>query len=193
MRRLVFLVAVLGGLTVAVTAQAKGPIAGTIDGPGTGDGISLGSAVDLGRFAQDAGFFAALFPPTPDPMLDDRPKGDLGPRYSVTYRLPGPNGMEDEIQQDLFPYAKHGPVLYTAPGQRFFETRETRGGWFQASPALRDRLVAAGLPATAPSGSSSGDGASLGDFWLPAALAFALGLMGLAAVLARRRPRSATT
>jgi uncharacterized protein (TIGR03382 family) len=193
MRRLVFLVAALGVLTVAVTAQAKGPIAGTIDGPGTGDGISLGSAVDLGRFAQEAGFFPALFRPTPDPMLDHRPKGDLGLRYTVTYRLPGPNGKQDEIRQDLYPYATDGPVLYTAPGQRFFETRTTRGGWYQASPTLKDRLVAVGLPATAPSDSASGDETSIGDFWLPATVAFALALAGLAALLARRRPRNATT
>jgi hypothetical protein len=191
MRRLVFLVAVLAGLTTAATAQAKGPIGGTIAGPGIGDGISLGSAVDLGRFAQEAGFFPALFRPTPDPILDHRPEGDLGPRYTVTYHLPGPNGAQDEIRQDLYPYATGGPVLYTAPGQRFFETRTTRGGWFQASPTLRDKLIRAGLPPTAP-GSSAGDGIGMNDFWLPASVAFVLALIGLAAVLTRRRPRNAT-
>jgi hypothetical protein len=198
MRRLVVLAIVIVGGTVPTTAEAKGPIAGTIDGPGAGGGISLdgdgeSGSTPLGTFAQEAGFFPALFRPSPDPMLDQRPKVDLGPRYTVTYRLPGPNGTEDEIRQDLYPYAKGAPVIYTAPGQRFFETRMTRGGWYQASPTLRDTLVRAGLPATAPTSPSSGDGTSPSDFWLPVAVAFALALTGLVAVFARRRPRSATT
>jgi hypothetical protein len=197
MKRLALLGIVVFALLCAATAQAKGPIAGSIDGPGTGGGISLGgngepgSGAPLGMFAQQAGFFPALFTQTPDPMLDNRPSGDLGPRYTVTYQLPGPNGSKDEIKQDLYPYAKGGPVLYTAPGQHFFETQTTRGGWYQASPSLKDALVKAGLPQTAPNTSAGDDGVSLGDFWLPAAVVFAIALAALGALLARRRPRVA--
>jgi hypothetical protein len=196
MKRLALLGIVVFALLCAATVQAKGPIAGSIDGPGTGGGISLGgngepgSGAPLGMFAQQAGFFPALFTQTPDPMLDSRPSGDLGPRYTVRYRLPGPNGREDEIRQDLYPYAKEGPVTYTAPGQRFFETQTTRGGWYQASPSLKDMLVGAGLPATAPAGDGN-DWYRLNNVWLPIAVAFALALAALTAVFMRRRPRVA--
>jgi hypothetical protein len=200
MRRLVLLTSVLAALAVAATAQAKGPVAATIDGPGTGGGISIGgngepgSGAPLGNLSDQAGLFAAAFGQTPDPMLADRPKGDLGPRYTIAYRLPGPNGEDATIRQDVYPYAQRGPVTYTAPGQRFFGTESTRGGWYRASPTLKDTLVKAGLPATAPSGgTSSDDGAALTDFWPALAIAFALALATLTAVLLRRRPRTATT
>jgi hypothetical protein len=200
MRRLALLTTVLAALAIAASAQAKGPIAATIDGPGTGGGISLGgngepgSGAPLGNLSDQAGLFPAAFGQTPDPMLANRPKGDPGPRYTITYRLPGPNGVESTIRQDLYPYAKSGPVTYTAPDQRFFGTERTRGGWYQASPTLKETLVKAGLPATAPSaGTSSDDGTALADYWPAFAIAFALALAALTAVLLRRRPRTATT
>jgi hypothetical protein len=199
MKRFLLVGLVVSALAFASASQAKGPAAATIDGPGTGGGISLGGGGELGSdavlgtFAQQAGLFPALFRPTPDPMLDRAPAGDLGPRYTVTYRLPGPTGTEDDIRQDLYPYAKGGPVTYTQAGQRFFETRMTRGGWYQASPALKDTLVKLGLPRTAPSGGSTGDGAGFTDFWPAIAAAFALGLIGLTAVVMRRRLRTAAT
>jgi hypothetical protein len=197
MKRLVLVGLVVSAFAFASASQAKGPVAATIDGPGIGGGITLGrggeAPVWSGTVAQQAGFFSALFRPTPDPMLDSRPSGNLGPRYTVTYRLPGPNGTDDEIRQDLYPYAKGGPVAYTRPGQRFFETRTTRGGWYQASPELKKTLIKLGLPGTAPRGSSTDDGVGFTDFWPAAAAAFALGLIGLATVLMRRRLRTAAT
>jgi hypothetical protein len=199
MKRLALIGLVVSTLAFASASQAKGPAAATIDGPGTGGGVSLGgggepgNGVLLGTFTQQAGLFPALFRPTPDPMLDSPPAGDLGPRYTVTYRLPGPSGTEDDIRQDLYPYAKGGPVTYTQAGQRFFETRTTRGGWYQASSALKDTLLKLGLPRTAPSGGSTRNGAGFTDFWLAIAAAFALGLIGLTAVVMRRRLRTAAT
>ena len=52
------------------------------------------------------------------------------------------------ITQDVYPYASSGPVTYLAPGQPIFDM-QTRGGWFQAGPDLKETLVAAGLPETA--------------------------------------------
>jgi hypothetical protein len=197
MRRLALLAIAVAGFALAATAYAKGPVAATIDGPGTGGGISIGRGGDapvwLGTIAQQSGLFPAVFARTPDPMLETRPKGDLGPRYTVTYNLPGPNGSENRIGQDLYPYAPQGPVTYTAPGQRFFGTRSTHGGWYQAAPALKDTLVKAGLPKTAPSGDSGDDGTALTDFWPAFAAALALGLVALTAHAMRRRPRTATT
>jgi hypothetical protein len=206
MRRLVFLVAVLAGFTVAATAQAKGPIAATIDGPGTGGGISLGgngepgSGKPLGNLSDQAGLFPAAFGQTPDPMLAGRPRGDLGPRYTITYRLPGPNGKESLIRQHLYPYATGGPLTYTRPGQRFFGTESTRGGWYRGTAALKQTLVEAGLPAQeggrvisrpAPAPSADDGGTALTDLW-PALVAVVLiGLAPLLALLARLRARPA--
>ena len=198
MRRLALAATVAGAMILATTAQGKGPIAATIDGPGTGGGISLGgngepgSGAPLGNLADQSGFFAAAFGQTPDPMLDARPSGDLGPRYTVTYRLPGPNGRDARIRQDLYPYAPKGPVTYTPPGQPFFGTQSTHGGWYQASAPLKDVLVRAGLPATPPATSTgSDDGIGWRDFWVPVAVLFAAALAALGAVLVRRRPRVA--
>ena len=196
MRRLVLLTSVLAALGVAATAQAKGPTAATIDGPGTGGGISIGgdgepgSGAPLGNLSDQAGLFPSAFGQTPDPMLADRPKGDLGPRYTISYRLPGPSGEDATIRQDAYPYAKGGPVTYTAPGQRFFGTESTRGGWYRASSKLKTTLVRAGLPASPPSsGESSGDESGFVDFWPAIVVAFLLGLTALIGVFARRRPR----
>ena len=207
MRRLALLTSVLAAFTLAATAQAKGPSAATIDGPGAGSGISIGgngepgSGAPLGNLSDQAGLFPAAFSQTPDPMLADRPKGDLGPHYTITYRLPGPNGGESTIRQDLYPYASNGPVTYTAPGQPFFGTERTHGGWYQASPELKNTLVKAGLPAQpvgeaagAPGPSSGGDdGTGLADFWPAFGVALVLGLTALVSVLIRRRERTATT
>jgi hypothetical protein len=198
MRRLILLAIAVVALTVVGTASGKGPIAATIDGPGTGGGITLGGGGDapvwLGNFADHAGFFPAVFSQTPDPMLDSSPSSDLGPRYTVTYDVPGPNGREDRLVQDLYPYAAGGPVTFTKPGQSFFGRERTRGGWFEAPPALMDTLIEIGLPTTSPTGSSAGDGLTFSDVWLPAVLAFALGLVALpAVVIRRRRPRTVTT
>lgn len=199
MRRLVLLATVVAGLTVAATAQAKGPVAATIDGPGTGGGISIGgngepgSGATLGTIAAQSGLYPAVFTQTPDAMLETRPKGDLGPRYTLTYNLAVPNGPENRIRQDLYPYAPRGPVTFTAPGQRLFGTRSTHGGWYQAAPALKDTLVKAGLPRTAPSGSSGDGGTGFTDFWPAFVTAFVLGFVALTAVVVRRRPRTAAT
>jgi hypothetical protein len=199
MRRLSLLALAVAALTVVGAASGKGPIAATIDGPGTGGGITLGgsgepgSGAPLGNFADHAGFFPAVFSQTPDPMLESSPSSDLGPRYTVTYDVPGPNGREDRLVQDLYPYATGGPVTFTKPGQSFFGRERTRGGWFQAPPALMDTLVEVGLPATAATGSEAGDGSTFSDVWFPAVLAFALVLAALATLLIRRRPRTAAT
>lgn len=203
MRRLVFL-AVVGTLAVATTAQAKGPIAATIDGPGTGGGISLGgngepgSGAPLGNLSDQAGLFPAAFGQTPDPMLAGRPKGDLGPRYMITYRLPGPNGEESSIRQDLYPYAAGGPLTYTRPGQRFFGTESTRGGWYRGTAGLTQTLVKAGLPehegaraVSRPVPVSANEGTGLSDFWPVVVAVLLIALAPALALLARVRERPA--
>ena len=189
MRRLILLLA-LAVLAMPSQALGKGPSAATMEGPGGGGGITFsgdeGSGL-LGSLTQQSGWFAAVFEQEPNPMLAARPKGDLGPKYTVTYTVPGLNNETLTITQDVYPYASSGPVTYLAPGQPIFDM-QTRGGWFQAGPDLKETLVAAGLPETAPGGSSD-------DTPFPTTtvslLAFALLLAGATALLLRRRARPA--
>jgi hypothetical protein len=70
------------------------------------------------------------------------------------------------------------------PGQRFWGTQYTHGGWLRASPGLKSMLVEAGLPRTAPEsrhGSSNGRAAVM----LGGGLGFALAVGAL--LLYRRR------
>jgi hypothetical protein len=201
MKKLLF-VPVLA-LVFAAPALAKGPSEAEVTGPGIkGGAIHLGSSqpgdpgpgTPLGDLVDKTGFFPAMFGQTPDPMLRSKPRGSLGPKYTITYRVPAPGGT-DTIRQDLYPYAAQGPLTYTKPGQEFFGSERTHGGWFQAPATLKSDLVDRGLPASAPSaGGSTDDG-----FWplstaLTATLAAALGLALVAAgsiVLMRRRPGAA--
>lgn len=208
MKRGVLLTAVLSVFLVAAgTAAAKGPTAARITGPGLAGPLVMsgvgesGDGSPLAVLTMDGGFFPATFGESPDPMLPRRPPGDLGPRYAVVYTVPGPTD-EAFIRQALFPFAEGGPVLYTPPGQPFFGTERTRGGWFRASEELRAALVRAGLretavatagePATrsqpdgAASGSGGGGGPSRPELGA-AALAAALAALGGTILLRRRR------
>jgi hypothetical protein len=189
MRRLILLLA-LAALAIPSQALGKGPTAATMEGPGSGGGITFSGdegSGPLGSLTEQSGWFQAVFEQTPNPMLADRPKGDLGPKYTVTYTVPGPNNDTFTISQDVYPYASSGPVTYLAPGQPIFDM-QTRGGWFQAGPDLKDTLVAAGLPETAPGGSSDDTSFPTTTVSL---LAFALLLAGATALLLRRRARPA--
>src|SRR6185503_18577283 len=149
----------LAALVATAPAAAKGPSTASLSGPGldhalpikgegeSGPGTPLGSLVELG------GFFPQVFLQVPDPTKRTRPAGDLGPRYRITYRVPGPHGTSTLVQ-DVYPYAKT-PVTYMTPDQRFWGVNHTHGGWFVAGPGLKVTLVAAGLPESPPAG---GDG-----------------------------------
>ena len=184
----------LAALLVPATSLAKGASEATITGPGLGDGITLAgeNSPDGGtlmRLAESAGFFPAVFVTTPNPMLSKRPNGSLGPRYRITYTMPGPNGDVSKLRQDLYPYATPRPVSYVKPGQPFFGSEKTVGGWFVANATLKQQLVAVGLPNTPP----AGDG--FDPPWLVVAILAALAAVALTAVGAlrlRRRPHPAT-
>ena len=157
MKRLtvISLVAVLAAAFTSA-ALAKGPSAARVDGPGLKGGAIVikgfgepGSPSALGQLVEGGGFFAAMFGQTPDPMLTTRPSGDLGPRYRVTFTVPGPTVSPSTIVQDVYPYAPQ-PTTYTKPGQPFWDGQRTYGGWFLGTPALKQTLVAAGLPKTEP-------------------------------------------
>jgi len=151
MRRLLLPAAALAAMLLfPALAVAKGPSGASITGPGLSHAINIegygGST--LGILVSDGGFFAQAFEQTPS-STGSRPADRLGPRYEVTYTVPGPKGTST-LRQDLYPYAVDGPATYMAPGQKFWETNSTPGGWYRGSEQLKRTLVKAGLPARAP-------------------------------------------
>ena len=188
MRRTILALAAMA-LVVPGAALAKGASEAAITGPGLDKAIVITGGEDvgtpLGDLAIQTGFYPAVFGQTPDPMLAGRPAGKLGPKYRITWTMPGPNNETDLIRQDVYPYAKPSPVTYMRPGQRFFTTERTRGGWYQSTVDLKRRLVAAGLPPAGSSGSSSGR-----DWTAPVGLAAiaaaVIALLGAGIVLRRR-------
>jgi hypothetical protein len=197
MQRLVLIIAA-AALVLPATAAAKGPSGADINGPGTGGGISIGgggggdpsAGTPLGNLTLNAGFFPGMFGQTPDPMLDGRPRGALGPKYTITWTVPGPNG-DSTVKQDLYPYAKAGAVTYMKPGQPFWDRERTHGGWFAGGIPLKQTLVAAGLSRTPPSSTGAGwFAASSVGMWLT--FAAVLVAAAAAAAIVRRRARPAT-
>jgi hypothetical protein len=190
----VFLILSIAALALPATALAKGPNAASMSGPGDGGGITFtgggeSGGTPLGDLTGQAGFFPASFGQQPDPMLAARPTGDLGPKYTITYTVPGPNNELDKLRQDIYPYAPNGPVTYMKPGQQFFGTEQTWGGWYQADPQLKVILVSAGLPNRPPAAASD-------TFSFPTSLVSLLAAALLlaaatAAVVLRRRARPA--
>src|ERR671926_1308666 len=188
MKRLTVLgLVVSAALVVCSAALAKGATQATIKGPGlkksglvlrSDSGGDPSSGSRLGRLAEAAGFFPAGFDQAPDPMLRERPKGTLGPKYTVVYVMPGPDGGTSRIRQDLYPYAKPYALSYTKPGQPFFDRGQgTHGGWFMTTSAVRTVL---GLPEQPPT-AAPGDGSG----WLPwvaITITIAAGLALLAAL-----------
>jgi hypothetical protein len=189
MKRLAVLIG-CAALALAGEAAAKGPDRATISGPGLdkpvvlkGDSESASQAASpFFRFVQDVGFFPAVFPQTPNPMLPGRPKGLLGPRYSIVYRVPGPDRNFFRMTQDLYPYAAGGPVTYMPAGQSIFGMK-TFGGWYQAALDARARIVSLGLPARAP-GSRGLSGGAWAGIGVGGLIALAAGTLGV-----RRRMR----
>jgi hypothetical protein len=191
---LVSITAAVSALLLVPGALAKGASEATITGPGLDSPLELAGegragGEELMAIAEAAGFFPAVFAQTPDPMRDARPDGRLGPRYVVRYEMPGPNNELDELVQHIYPYASPTPVSYTKPGQRFWTTEETRGGWFVGTDALEDTLVAAGLPERPPAARAD-SGRPAGRI-VASVIAAALALLAIA-IAFTRRPQTRT-
>jgi hypothetical protein len=197
MKRILVLTAI-AALVMPATGYAKGPSGASINGPGTGSGLKIGGdgesgGTPLGGLTQDAGFFPAVWGQQPDPMLKDPPKGTLGPKYTITYTVPGPAIEPSKLKQDVYPYAQPYPVTYMKAGQTFWGSNKTHGGWFVSTAALKTSLISAGLPRVAPSVSSSaGDGFFSAGMVSILAAGLALLLGASAAIFLRRRTRPAT-
>jgi hypothetical protein len=189
---LVAAAAALGAAAFAGNAAAKGPSEATISGPGLASSIVLrgdaesSTSTNFSIIVQESGFFATVFGgQSPDPRLKTAPKGNLGPRYSVVYAVPGPNGTASKLRAELYPYVKPWPIAHMAAGQRFWGRQSTKGGWVRGNARLRSALIAVGLPAKAPDSSSR---LSVGA-WAGIASAGALALLALGSAVSLRRPR----
>jgi hypothetical protein len=194
MKRLLLVLA-LAALALPVTAFAKGPDEAKITGPGLDKAIVISGPEEDGSpmmaFAEAAGFFPAVFGQQPDPMLPGEPKGDLGPRYRIDYNVPGPEGEDYSISQDLYPYALPSAVTYTKAGQEIFDMTTVGGWWSDAS--LKDQLVALGLPKTAAAAETASASSSSAGFFSTGrlgVLVLVLLVLGGATLVMRRRFRS---
>jgi hypothetical protein len=153
MKRLVFVLIALLALILTGSAAAKGPSEAKITGPGLNSALTIkgvgegDTSTDLGLLVNDAGFFPQAFGQSPSPMLRAQPP-NLGPRYTVTYTVPG--STTSTLEQELYPYASGGPASFMRPGQKFWDTQSTVGGWYRGTPQLKSMLVRAGLPASPP-------------------------------------------
>lgn len=155
MRRYVIAATLVAALVLPSLAAAKGPSGASISGPGLDRSLAVtgqgeGPGTPLGSLANAAGFFPQMFGQVPDPTRTSRPKGTLGPRYTVIYTVPGPNNETSRVTQYVYPYAKPVALTYMKPGQVFWDGRKAHGGWFVATANLKKLLVRAGLPAKAP-------------------------------------------
>ena len=198
--RLVLVLAVLSTAALLPGAALGKEIKSvTISGPGLEHQITLKGGGEIestpaGELAMQSGFFPELFDTSPDPTLAQHPKGTLGPKYTVDFVMPGPYGTNSTIRQDVYPYATPYPLSYTKPGQVFWDTHRTHGGWFGAPQELRSDLVRLGLPKQPPTVSGPGDGS---DWlrWVAITITIAAGLtlVAVASLVAlRRRPGPAT-
>jgi len=155
MRRVVFAAALAAALALPAIAAAKGPESASIAGPGMTQLVSVrgdgepGSGAALGRLVDLGGFMSQVYGQYPDPTSAKRPRTTLGPRYTITYALPGPSNVTSRIVQFVYPYAKGGPLTYMKAGQRFWNGRAAHGGWYRSTSALKALLVKSGIPATA--------------------------------------------
>ena len=191
--------ALAGALLLPAAAAAKGPSQASISGGSLGKTIKLGGngeleGTPLGSLTAEAGFFPAAFGQSPNPMLPGRPSGDLGPKLTIHYVVPGPNDATFRITQDVYPYARNGAVTYMKPGQLFFGREHTRGGWYRGSSALKTLLVKEGLPAQAPAVTPRASRARFPSkaVAIGSAIAVVLGLIG-ASSIARWRPNRSTS
>lgn len=180
-----FLFVLCAAALLAPTALAKGRSEASITGPGLSKPIVFKGMDDATKLTEYTGVFPASFGQSPDPMLQGRPAGKLGARYTIRYVVPGPNSTTFRLSQDVYPYARGGAVTYMKPGQAIFDSK-TIGGWYPAGNALKYFLIRAGLPGTAPRTSSSTNFVLVAGIGVPGALVLA----GAALLVARRRSRA---
>jgi hypothetical protein len=139
-----FAAAAVGIVVLASPAGAKGIESASITGPALTQPIDGPSVVNSKLPAMTAVWETRADGPELVTLLDRAPSAQLGPRYTITWRITGPGGPTP-LRQDVYPHAEGGPLVHTAPGQPFFDA-VTRGGWYEAHVGLRDMLSMLGVP-----------------------------------------------
>jgi hypothetical protein len=227
-RRFIVLTLISAGMVLAVTAAvatpalAKGATQASITGPGltrpltvSAQGEALpGEGDTLSSLAGQTGLFTVLFgsgggtPDEPSALRTPPAVGSLGPKYTITYTVPGvtprPGQANGQIRQNLYPRAAGGPVIYTPPGQQGFGQPLQASGWLRGTPRLTVTLTRLGIPAgaslpstprpatPAPSASPKPAGVTA-PAWLIATIVSAVAVAIAGTVLwLRRRSRPAT-
>jgi hypothetical protein len=237
-RRFIALTSLAAGAAIVVTvalatpALAKGTTQASITGPGLGRPITVSVAAGsearpeqgdaLSSLADQTGLFTVLFGPNiGDVAIPDMPSrlrtppaaATLGPKYTVTYTVPGttpaPGQARDQIRQYLYPRAAGGPMIYTLQGQQGFGQPLQATGWLRGTPQLTATLTRLGIPAAASLPSAPSSMASVpaapalaaapkpddttAPAWLIATIASAAAIVIAGTALwLRRRPRPAT-
>ena len=236
LRRFIVLTLLAAGTAIAVTAAlatpalAKGATQASITGPGLARPVTVsaqgealpGQGDTLSSLAEQTGLFTVLFGPnigdvyTPDkpsPLRTPPAAATLGPKYTVTYTVPGitpaPGQADGQIRQYLYPRAAGGPVIYTLPGQQGFGQPLQATGWLRGTPQLTATLTRLGVPAGTSLPSAPGSAASApaapaqaaapkpddttAPAWLIATIASAVAIaIASTALWLRRRSRPAT-
>lgn len=183
-------------VVIAGPASAKVDIAkATISGPGLEGKIRIQAPETQGLWESGIDVAGGLDDTRADSVEELGPNlAELGPRYRMTCRFFGAN----RIRQDLYPYAKGGPVTYTPPGQRVAEGQPWGGlispGWYRSPPGFFHYLVDHGLPERNPvapaapgeTAPDTGSGAQTSLWAGTVALLVGL-LLSLAAFAVRRR------
>jgi hypothetical protein len=227
LRRLIAVIALAAGmsiaaaLTLATPALAKGPSQASITGPGLAHAVVVsgngepGMLSKLATLAGQTNLFTVMFGaggsvPAPVRPRTRLPRASLGPRYTVTYTVPGvtpqPGEQFGRIRQDLYPLAVGGPVIYTPPGQAGFGQQLQVTGWLRASSRLTRTLARLGVPlrpgthtapqthlppGTHPAAAQQAGSRTFAWLIASAAAIAAAAIAGTALWLRHRRPRGA--
>jgi len=173
LRRFIVLTSLAAGTAIAVAAAvatpalAKGATQASITGPGLARPVTIsaqgealpGQSDTLSSLAGQTGLFTVLFGPgsgTPDepsPLRTPPAAASLGPRYTLTYTVPGvtngPGQPAGQVRQYLYPRAAGGPMIDTPPGQQGFGQPLQATGWLRGTPQLTATLTRLGVPAGA--------------------------------------------
>jgi hypothetical protein len=135
---------------VPTTASAKGARDAILRGPGVeangtvkldpDQAMALSIATNVYSALENEGPNRAAL------ILAGKPKGDLGPRYVVTFNLFADGDGTKSVRQRLYPFAEGGPVSYLPAGQAWCEPcGRTKAGWFAMKSGVFDVLRDVGV------------------------------------------------
>jgi hypothetical protein len=146
-RLLIVLVVAAASMVWAPTAaSAKGPVDAVLRGPDVaGEGVAKLDQFTAMDLAQATSLYSVLDGGhvTGSRLVDGAPSGRLGPKYRVTFRFAAGEGDDARVRQTLYPFAAHGPIAYTPPGQKLCDRcPRSSGGWSDVRYVALDVLAA---------------------------------------------------